>query len=69
SKRINTYDISIRPYIDCCTIFNPINPVIKPSLNRAEELEKRFNYENLVNNCVENIETIYIDSSIDNQFL
>jgi len=69
SKRINTYDISIRPYIDCCTIFNPINPVIKPSLNRAEELEKRFNYEDLVNNCVENIETIYIDASIDNQFL
>ncbi|MDD3383627.1 MAG: tRNA uracil 4-sulfurtransferase ThiI [Bacilli bacterium] len=69
SKRINTYDISIRPYIDCCTIFNPVNPIIKPTLYRAEELEKRFNYEDLLQECIENIETLYIDSSLDNQFL
>lgn len=63
SKSIGTYEISIRPFIDCCTIFTPKNPVIKPVSSRAVELEAKFDYQTLVNECVENIQTIYIDEN------
>ncbi|MFA7100270.1 MAG: tRNA uracil 4-sulfurtransferase ThiI [Bacilli bacterium] len=63
SKNIGTYEISIRPFIDCCTIFTPKNPVIKPVSSRAVELETKFDYQTLVNECVENIQTIYIDEN------
>ena len=45
SKKINTYDISIRPFEDCCTIFVPEHPVINPDINKARECEKLFDYE------------------------
>ena len=58
SKKIDTYNISILPYEDCCTIFLPKHPVINPELDRCLMYEKRFNYEELVNECVNNIEII-----------
>lgn len=61
SKKIKTYEISIRPFIDCCTIFTPKNPVTKPNLKRAQELEKRFDYETLVKDCIENVTSFYVD--------
>ena len=39
SRKIGTYDISIRPYEDCCTVFVPKHPQIKPSLKQAEKEE------------------------------
>ncbi len=74
SKKIHTYDISILPFIDCCTIFTPKNPVTKPTIHKAVDYETRFDYESLVNECVETIETLYIDENYssckeDEQFL
>ena len=58
SNKINTYETSILPYEDCCTIFLPKHPVINPDLNKAIEYENSFNYQELINECVNNIETI-----------
>ena len=58
SEKIGTYETSILPYEDCCTIFLPKHPVINPVLNKAIEYENRFNFEELIDKCVENIEVI-----------
>ena len=58
AKKINTYETSILPYEDCCTIFLPKHPVIHPDLNKAIDYENRINYEELINECIENVEVI-----------
>ena len=58
SKKIDTYETSILPFEDCCTIFLPKHPVINPTLDKAIEYENRFNYEELIDKCISNIETI-----------
>lgn len=56
SKKIDTYEISIRPYEDCCTIFTPKNPKTAPNLEMAKEYENKFNYEELINEALNNVE-------------
>ncbi|MBR3229598.1 MAG: tRNA 4-thiouridine(8) synthase ThiI [Bacilli bacterium] len=58
AKKINTYETSIQPYEDCCTIFVPKHPVIKPELEKAIEYENNIEYEKLIDECVNNIKTI-----------
>lgn len=58
AKKINTYETSILPYEDCCTIFVPKHPVIKPELEKAIEYENNIEYEKLIEECIENIKTI-----------
>ena len=58
AKKINTYDTSILPYEDCCTIFVPKHPVIKPELSKCLEYEKSFDYQELIEKAIDNIETI-----------
>ena len=69
SKRINTYETSILPYEDCCTIFVPKHPIINPSLEAAREYEKLINYEELINECIKNIETIKIEKQERDELL
>lgn len=61
SKKIDTYETSILPYEDCCTIFLPKHPVINPILDRAINYENNFDYETLINTAVDNVEIIVID--------
>ena len=56
----NTYDISIRPYEDCCTIFVPEHPVINPVLEKAREYEKAFDYEALVEDAIKSDNVIKV---------
>lgn len=58
AKKIGTYDTSILPYEDCCTIFVPKHPVIKPTLEKCIKYENNFDYHTLINQAVNNIETI-----------
>lgn len=69
SKKIQTYDTSILPYEDCCTIFVPKHPIINPDLNTAIEYENRINYEELISDCIKNIETIKIEKEKRNELL
>lgn len=63
AKKIDTYETSILPYEDCCTIFLPKHPVIKPDLDTAIEYEKLINYNELIEECINNKEIIYIDNN------
>lgn len=58
SKKINTYNTSILPYEDCCTVFLPENPLIKPKLEKVLKEESRLNVEELISNAISNIEVI-----------
>ena len=70
AKKIDTYEISIRPFEDCCTIFTPKNPVTKPNLETAINYENKFNYEELIDEIMNNINTITINDVVeDNEYL
>ncbi len=58
AKKINTYETSILPYEDCCTIFVPKHPVIKPELEKCIEYENLFDFKPLIEDAINNIETI-----------
>lgn len=71
AKKINTYDISIRPYEDCCTIFAPKNPKTAPKLEEVLAFEDKWDYLGDIAKCVENVETIVvtIDETNDKNYL
>ena len=54
SRKINTFDISIEPFEDCCTVFTPKHPKTKPVLEAVEEAQARFNFEPLILEAIEN---------------
>lgn len=56
AKHIGTFETSILPYEDCCTVFLPENPVIKPVFEEVVEQEKKLDIETLVKNAIENTE-------------
>ncbi|MCH5166267.1 MAG: tRNA 4-thiouridine(8) synthase ThiI [Erysipelotrichales bacterium] len=68
AKKIETYEISIQPYEDCCTIFVPDHPVINPVSGLCVEYEKMFNYEELIREAIKTIETIKIEDKISEEF-
>ena len=57
AKKIGTYETSILPFEDCCTIFVPKHPVINPKIEKCLEYEQ-FNYQELIDECINNIEII-----------
>ena len=60
AKRINTYETSILPYEDCCTLFVAKHPVTRPSLDKTIEYEKVLDEERLIEEAVENTEIVRI---------
>ncbi|MDR3186666.1 MAG: tRNA 4-thiouridine(8) synthase ThiI [Christensenellaceae bacterium] len=52
AKKIETYDISIRPFQDCCTVFLPKKPVIHPTLENAIKFEEKLNIDELINKAI-----------------
>jgi len=61
AQQIGTFETSILPYEDCCTIFLPKKPVTKPRLSAVEKIESVLDVETLVNNAMQTIETIVIE--------
>ena len=57
SKKIDTFELSILPYEDCCTVFLPKNPVIKPKIKYALDYEKSID-ESLIDKAIEGVEII-----------
>lgn len=57
ARRIDTYDTSIEPYEDCCTIFTPKHPRTKPILHFVEDGEKAIDGEALLAESLEKLET------------
>ena len=60
AKKIDTYETSILPYEDCCTIFVPKHPVINPSKEKCVEYEALIPYKDLIYTAIKNHEVINI---------
>ena len=58
SNKIGTYETSILPFEDCCTIFLPRHPVINPNLDKCIKYENSFDYESLIDETINNIEVV-----------
>lgn len=58
AKKINTYETSILPYEDCCTVFVPKHPVIKPEIEKCINYEQNFDYQTLIEDAINNIKTV-----------
>ena len=68
SKKIDTYDISILPFEDCCTVFVPKHPVINPDLKLCIEMEERFDYQEMIKSTMSNIKTLTITEEGSKEF-
>lgn len=65
AKKIDTYETSILPYEDCCTIFLPKHPVINPKLSKAIQEENNFDYLKLIEEAAKNREVITINQNLN----
>ena len=55
AEKIDTFNISIQPFEDCCTIFAPDRPKTNPKIKNAEQYETRMDVEGLVERAVADI--------------
>jgi len=67
AHKIGSYETSIRPFEDCCTVYLPVNPATSPKIGKAEYYESKFNWQEMVDFCVNNTRILPItpDSDID----
>lgn len=65
SYKIDTYDISIEPYEDCCTVFTPKHPRTRPVLKYVKEAQEKPNFEPLVQEALENLKITQISADDD----
>ena len=65
AKKIGTYETSILPYEDCCTIFVPEHPVINPTIEKCTLYEKLIDVDGLINEAVNNVEVIKVENKKD----
>lgn len=63
AKQIDTYDLSVQPFEDCCTIFTPPSPKTKPKLEKIERYESFVDFEPLIQKAVEETESFVVESS------
>ena len=60
AREIGTYETSILPFEDCCTVFTPKRPVTKPRIYDVKREEENLDIEALVQECIDNMELIKI---------
>ena len=60
AEKIDTFNISIQPFEDCCTIFTPKNPKTMPRFDEVEEIESKFDWQSLLEEAINSVETIVI---------
>lgn len=63
ARDIDTYDISILPYEDCCTIFTPPNPSTKPKREKANRFEAFYDFEPLIQEAIANTEKMIVQAT------
>ncbi len=66
AQKIDTHDISILPYEDCCTIFTPPAPKTRPKKEKVEYYESFVDFDELIREAVEKTEIMQIDGSTHN---
>ena len=68
ARKIGTYETSILPYEDCCTVFVPKHPVINPKIDVAKSEEEKFSYEEMIDVAVNNVNTIKVICDVEEEF-
>ncbi len=68
AKKIDTYETSILPFEDCCTVFVPPHPVINPTFEVAHAEEEKFDYNTLIDKAIEDTFTIKINDKKEKKF-
>lgn len=58
AKKIDTFNTSILPYEDCCTVFVPQHPVTKPEVQKMRESEALVDFSEMIRRAIENTETV-----------
>jgi len=56
SRKIDTFDISVQPYEDCCTVFTPRHPKIRPQLEAVEKAQQKGDFDSMISQAVQNTE-------------
>lgn len=69
ARKIGTYETSILPYEDCCTIFDPKNPATKPRIDRCEKYEARWDWQSMVQDCIDQCEEIVVRPEVEQEDL
>ncbi len=65
AQKIGTFDLSILPYEDCCTIFLPPETSTKPLREKANKFEEKFDFEALIDEALANLETMEITPGLE----
>jgi thiamine biosynthesis protein ThiI len=60
ARKIGTFETSVLPYEDCCTVFTPKHPKTKPTIAQLLDAEKKLDREALITRALDNIERIKI---------
>lgn len=68
AQKIGTYDISIRPYEDCCTIFTLKDPVTHPNIDKVHEIEESFDWKEMVHECIRDVKVEHISKMNEDEF-
>lgn len=63
AKALGTFETSIQPFEDCCTIFTPKNPVTEPQFDKVIQYESGYDFEQMIEKAVAEIETVVIDKN------
>ncbi len=64
ARKIDTFDISIQPFEDCCTVFTPRHPKVRPLLSDVENAQNNFDFSALIDKAVSETEMkiFYVES-------
>ena len=60
AKKIDTYETSIKPFEDCCTVFLPDNPVVKPVLYKVKKEQSKIDFDAILDRAMESVEIVEI---------
>ena len=64
AKKIGTFETSILPYEDCCTVFVPQHPVTRPQVQKLRESEALVDFEPMIEEAIRNTEVIRISHNV-----
>lgn len=62
AKKIGTYETSIKPFEDCCTVFLPDSPIVHPELYKVKKEQEKIDFDEILNRSMESIEVVEIKS-------
>lgn len=68
AQDLGTFDISIRPYEDCCTIFDVKDPTTCPHYDRVDKIETGFDYNSMIEEAIKNIQIEHITAKDEKPF-